>query len=309
MKLRDILSILKSTHESQGISTPWICGGIPRDKVLNLIGEKLSDIDITTGDNSVKNLAKEFHMILSKQYFVQTRTASDGHITVFVGDLKIDFSSNYKSPLIDSILPKFGINNPTELQKETFSRDFTCNSLLMDLDLTEIKDPTGRGLKDIKNKIIRTCLSPDIVFKENPKRIIRVVYLAAKLGFEVDDNIIDWVKNNKEYIRLSGDEYLSKKINKSLSYDINKTISMINKLDIWDQIPITDSLYPYYKENKLLTKSSQFFSNYDYSDVTSGPGTGLYKDLEKYKSVSEFRRKRRNKRKKVLKKIRDMKLI
>lgn len=308
MKLRDIFAILKSISESQGISTPYLCGGVPRDKILGLAGSKLNDIDITTGDASVKNLAKEFQLALNKNFFVQSRIADDGHITVFVGDLKIDFSSNFKSPQIDIFLKKIGKNNPTELDKETLSRDFTCNALLMDLDLKKIKDPTNFGIKDIQDKIIRTCLPPDITLKENPKRIIRVIYLSSKLGFSVDPEIVKWIKNNKELIRLSGDEYLTKKINKSLIYDTKNTIKLLNELDIWEQIPISKELQPYYNDRMVLAKSSQLFTNYDYVDLPSGPGTSIYSDLKKYKSVSEFRKKRRNKRKKILKKIRDMKL-
>lgn len=36
-----------------------------------------------------------------------------------------------------------------------------------------------------------------------------------------------------------------------------------------------------------------FFTNYDYADSSTGPGKGLYSDMDKYKSVADFRKKKR----------------
>lgn len=58
---------------------------------------------------------------------------------------------------------------------------------------------------------------------------------------------------------------------------------------------------------KYITILAQFFSNYDLTDNKSGPGQGIYSQMDKYKSVSEFRNKRLNKRKKLIKKILDSK--
>jgi hypothetical protein len=40
-----------------------------------------------------------------------------------------------------------------------------------------------------------------------------------------------------------------------------------------------------------------FFKNYDYVNDPSGPGKGLYQDMTKYKSVSDFRKKKRKQQK------------
>ena len=37
-------------------------------------------------------------------------------------------------------------------------RDFTCNTLLYDITDCQILDLTGKGIEDIKNKIIRSPL-------------------------------------------------------------------------------------------------------------------------------------------------------
>lgn len=287
-------------HVDRGVSLPYICGGTPRDKILGLIKTEVSDLDITTGDRTVHNLAVEFGLDLKKKYTIKTKQMDDGHTSVFIGDFKIDFSSNFIIPHIDERLEKLGIKKPTNMQREMFSRDFTCNSLLMTLDLKKITDPTKLGLPDIKKKVLKTCLDVDTTLRYNPNRIIRVVYLSSKLDFDVDPEIIKWIAENKELVRLSSDTYLKKNLEKAMSKNPERAVHLINKTNLWDAIPIIDSLKPY-AAKKSVMKAAQLRKNYDY-------GEGLYMNLEKYKSVSDFRRKRRKKRMKELKKIKDMKM-
>ena len=45
-----------------------------------------------------------------------------------------------------------GVKNHSAIMREVYSRDFTCNALLMNFELQKITDPTGNGISDIKNK-------------------------------------------------------------------------------------------------------------------------------------------------------------
>lgn len=245
MQLKQLLTLLYNVSLKEGDPTPMLVGGVVRDKVLGNLKQSFNDVDITTGSNT-QVLAKAFGIELGKLIPLTTKQANDGHISIYLRDLKIDFSSNFMVPGIEKILYQMGIKAPTLLQKETYSRDFHCNALLMSLDFRKVKDLTGEGVKDIKNKIIKTCLSPDLTFKYNTNRIIRVVYLAAKLGFNVDPVVIEWVKNNPKYITQSETSYLSKNIEKALFYDADKTFYLLEKMNMWDYIPITQKLYPYY---------------------------------------------------------------
>jgi tRNA nucleotidyltransferase (CCA-adding enzyme) len=304
MKLRDLLSLIKKVGDENNIPNCWIVGGTPRDKMLGIIKpNELNDLDLTTGNKLVHNLAEELGIELKKHYNIKTSQGDDGHRSIiFPGNqFKLDFSSNFIIPKINLHLHQLGIKNPTDLDREMFSRDFYCNTLLMTLDLKKIKDPTHQGIKDIKNKIIRTCLDPDTTFRYNTNRIIRVVYLSAKLDFDVDPDIIKWISQNKDMVRLSPDGYLKKNLDKAMKKNPERAVAIINKTNLWDAIPITEELQPYYAKRTSVVKSSQLKRNYDY-------GEGLYMNLDKYDSVADFRKKRRNKRKKILQKLKDMKL-
>lgn len=247
MKLRELLQEMKVVQEEIGAAPAFVCGGTPRDKYMNRL-DNIVDIDITNGTKTIDYLSQEFAIKLKKKYNITRKTMSDGHSTIFIGSLKIDFSSNFVVNNIDQYLHQKGIKNPTDLQREMFSRDFTCNSLLLNLDLKTILDPTGQGFKDIKNKKIKTCLEPAITLTSNRNRVVRAIYLACKLGFDIDQSIIDYVKKYPETVKISTEKSMAEKLNEAFIKDPKKASKLITEMNIWNYIPITELVYPYYQQ-------------------------------------------------------------
>src|SRR4051812_355246 len=123
MKLSELLILISKIAQEQKISTPFMCGGVPRDRVLKKVNS-LSDVDLTTGDQTIHSLAKEVSMVL-KSPQVNYTVMPDQHARITIGDFKLDFSSNFIVPHIDTLLTKSGISKPNSMQQEAFSRDFT----------------------------------------------------------------------------------------------------------------------------------------------------------------------------------------
>lgn len=231
MRLSELLLHIDNIAKRHKISKPFIVGGVPRDKLLGL--EKyINDIDITTGDKSIHQLAKYINIYLNKQ-ISSYKVMPNGYYSIKFGDISIDLSGNFIIPGIQFIFNK----KLTNMQKELFSRDFTCNTLLMTLDLKEILDLTEMGLRDIKSKIIRTNLPPQISLGYNNKAIIRVLYLSAKLNFSIDPKVLEWIKKNSFLIKNIPVGYSIAKINKALEYNRNRVIEFIGNTNIWSIIP------------------------------------------------------------------------
>ena len=55
--VRDALLEIKRLAKDNGLSEPYIVGGLPRDKILHRIN-KVEDIDLTSGDDSIHQLAE-----------------------------------------------------------------------------------------------------------------------------------------------------------------------------------------------------------------------------------------------------------
>lgn len=229
------------TEVSKGMSTPFIVGGTPRDKLLNRV-DKMVDLDITTGDSSIHIFGRELAKVIPTANY---KRFPDGHAQLVLDGLKIDLSSNFRVPNIKLMLQKAGIANPTEMQCELYSRDFTCNALLLSLDLKTIQDPTGLGINDIRRKRIRTCLPANITLGSQNKRVVRVIYLAAKLGFDVDEEIIKWVKSHPESFANAKPKYLAEKLQKAINADKEKTLKLISEMGLWRYIPMLPDLAPY----------------------------------------------------------------
>lgn len=231
MKLRQILDLIQETQERLKIPPVKIVGGAARDKLIDRLTE-ISDLDLTTGDDGIDYLAKEMSIILGRYFTFDFKTMADGHATIQLGNLKIDFSSNFNVPNIEQLLAKKGIQNPTPMQKELFSRDFTCNALLMDLDLKTITDPTRLGFQDVQAKVIKTCLSPEITLTSNKNRVVRAIYLASKLDFNVDPQIIEWVKKHPASFWIASEHTINQKLNQAMEKDPKKTIHLLGEMGL-----------------------------------------------------------------------------
>lgn len=242
MILSEILNIVDNISKDIGTTT-FITGGAPRDKILNK-SNNIEDIDLTTGDDKIHYVAKEVSIKL-RSTNMNYKVLDDGHAQITMGGFKLDFSSNFNIPGVKKMLEKSGLKNPTDMQAELYSRDFTCNALLMSLDLKKIEDPMGLSLQDIKAKKLRTCLPAAITLGYDNKRVVRVLYMAAKLDFTVDQEIIDWVKKNPNTIKNCTQQYLIKKLAKSIKYNKEKTVQLLDQMGLWQSIPPVKELEKY----------------------------------------------------------------
>lgn len=76
------------------------------------------------------------------------------------------------------------------IEEDAERRDFTINSLYYDPFTDEVLDPTGKGLSDLKNKIIRFNGRPKDRVSEDLLRIMRCYRFAAKLNFQIENKAL-----------------------------------------------------------------------------------------------------------------------
>jgi len=65
----------------------------------------------------------------------------------------------------------------------------------------KIEDFTGKGISDLKKRILRTPLEPLQTFLDDPLRLLRTIRFANRLEFDIDPEIVEAAKNSK--IRVS----------------------------------------------------------------------------------------------------------
>ena len=72
---------------------------IPRDKLIGSAKSKYNDLDITTGNASVRFLAEEFANMMDKQFQIKKKVADDGHVSVELSNLKVDRNDFPEDPM------------------------------------------------------------------------------------------------------------------------------------------------------------------------------------------------------------------
>jgi poly(A) polymerase len=88
---------------------------------------------------------------------------------------------------------------------DALRRDFTINGLFYDPVQERSYDWVG-GEADLKARLLRTIGSPEERFAEDHLRLLRVVRLAAQLGFEVENQTFAAVQRNAAAIRRVSSE-------------------------------------------------------------------------------------------------------
>ncbi|GIV41928.1 MAG: tRNA nucleotidyltransferase [Vicingaceae bacterium] len=187
----------------------YIVGGYVRDFLLKRNYKK--DIDfmvVGDGPGFAALVASELG-IKEVNIFKNFGTAMfhyDGMDIEFVGSRKESYSKNSRKPKVD----------PGTLEDDLKRRDFTINAMAVSLKEEtwgEIVD-LFNGLEDLKNKIIRTPLDPNVTFSDDPLRMMRAVRFATQLDFELHPETFQAIKTNKERLKIISRERITDELNK-----------------------------------------------------------------------------------------------
>jgi poly(A) polymerase len=207
-----IFEVISQASQELNVES-YVIGGFVRDLVLGRDFKK--DIDIVAVGSGIELALKVSELLPSKtkvQVFKTYGTAmlrfEDTEIE-FVGARKESYHFESRNPVVE---------NGT-LEDDQNRRDFTINALALSLNkenFGELSDPFN-GLEDMKNKIIKTPLDPDITFSDDPLRMLRAIRFANQLGFQIEENSLQSITLNKERINIISGERIVDELNKILS--------------------------------------------------------------------------------------------
>lgn len=193
----------------------FVVGGYVRDFLLK-IGQK-KDIDFVTVGSGIE-LAKKAHSKMkdATKLTVYKRFGTamfkwQGIELEFVGARKESYSEDSRKPFVED----------GTLDDDQKRRDFTINALAISVNsenFGQLVDPFD-GIGDLKNKIIRTPLDPDVTFSDDPLRMMRAIRFAAQLGFEIEKNSFDSILKNSKRIEIVSKERVMDEFQKIMMTD------------------------------------------------------------------------------------------
>jgi poly(A) polymerase len=172
----DLVRLLKQAASELGAKA-WIVGGYVRD---SLLGRAHPDLDVVVEEGRALELADRFARLAGAaapvifERFGTAQVTVGAHLVEFVSARAESYKPDSRKPVV----------RPATLEEDLRRRDFTVNTLVMDLD-GNVQDRLGVGLSDLEAKILRTPLDPLQTFADDPLRMLRAIRFAAELGFDL----------------------------------------------------------------------------------------------------------------------------
>lgn len=188
----------------------YVIGGFVRDLLLER--PKVKDIDIVTEGSGIElalSVADKLHSKPKVSVFKRFGTAMihvKDYDVEFVGARKESYSFDSRKPFVET----------GTIEDDQNRRDFTINTLAISLNeesFGELVDPFN-GLEDLKRKIIRTPLDPEITYSDDPLRMIRAIRFATQLNFTIESSSFLAIKENAERFDILSKERITDEFNK-----------------------------------------------------------------------------------------------
>lgn len=125
-----------------------------------------------------------------------------------------------------------------DLKDDACQRDFTMNSLYLQLNNNKILDPTGLGITDIKKNLIRLIPQGNCQMKlfNNPKVLLRYCRFYAKYHMNVVKKDIYLMNKYAYRITTLQDQQIQKEIDKIPNNCLQQAISMMKLIGIYNTI-------------------------------------------------------------------------
>lgn len=204
----------------------YLVGGCVRDM---LMGKTPKDWDITT--NALPEQVQEVFTDLKTVYentfgtvtVLNMAPEKDSRLPAQAGETpdkdNVVQITTYRSEAgySDNRRPD-SVSYETSLEKDLERRDFTMNAIAYDPVKDVIKDIFG-GQKDIKDKVVRCVLYPEVRFKEDALRMMRAVRFSTVLGFAIEQGTLAALTSQSSLIKEISNERIRDEFLKIIDSD------------------------------------------------------------------------------------------
>ena len=225
-------------------------GGCVRDSILN---RHIYDIDITTiaRPNQIKEVFADYKTIDIGAKF--------GTIKVLDGDDEYEITTfRSESGYADKRHPG-KIEFSDSIFNDLKRRDFTINAMAMRDG--KITDPFD-GRKDLEKRIIRAVGNPYERINEDMLRALRAVRFATVLDFNIENDLVEAIRDLKESICLISKERIQVEVNKILLSD-----NPSRGIRLLDETGLLEYIFPEVYQTRGFDQHSTFHKDnlYDHT--------------------------------------------
>lgn len=259
----------------------YLVGGYVRDYYLN----------IKTNDYDLASSAKPADLM---NIFSNLESTSYGSVILRYKGFRFEITTfRIEKKYIQNRFPEYVYTD--KLEKDIVRRDFTMNSMYMDINgnIIDLLD----GKKDIDNKVVKMISNPYKKLEEDALRILRAIRFATIYNFKLDDELYRAIKelgylvlnlsyerkkNELDKIFASNNLAYGIRLIKELNLDKYLEIGNLdnlkyvnNLLGIWAQIEVSNKYIFKKSEKKQIDKIKKYIG-VDILDPINIYKAGLY---------------------------------
>lgn len=217
--------IREATRGTEFENRLWLVGGCVRDELLG--GPEPNDYDLVLeGDAlALADLLWE-RKVSSIPPVVYPRFGTamlqvDRNTIELVTAREENYLEESRKPVV----------TPATLEADARRRDFTINTLLKNLHTDELRDPTGMGLDDLRNRVLRAPVDSVKLFSDDPLRMLRVVRFRWQLDLTPVAGLYDTVRAERERLKIISAERIRDEWSKMLLLGGTKASGSMRDLD------------------------------------------------------------------------------
>lgn len=235
----DVLATLKKIiANTEWENHLYAVGGCVRDSIM---GYPIKDIDLVVdlpnGGIEFANWLCQNHYLVYEPVTYPTYGTAMFKLLEFP-ELELEIVETRKEQYKDK-----NSRNPDvtygSLAEDCMRRDLTINALYYDVTNEKIIDLVG-GQEDIKNHIIKTPVDPDIIYDDDPLRMLRCCRFSGRYGWIIDDDTANGIKRNAERMGIIAQERITDEMKKTLITAINPSFPFY----LWRTLGLSKQIIP-----------------------------------------------------------------
>jgi poly(A) polymerase len=208
----------------------YLVGGIVRDLLVTGSATD-ADVDLTTDaePGAIKDLTAPSATAL------WTQGERFGTIGARVGDRDVEITT-HRGEHYDPESRKPVVSFGHELREDLSRRDFTVNAMAIELPSLDLLDPfDGRG--DLESRVLRTPLSPQISFTDDPLRMLRAARFMSRLVLTPTDELTEAATAMSDRLAIVSVERVADELERLLSVaDPGAGFRFLQRTGLLDQV-------------------------------------------------------------------------
>ncbi len=204
-----VVRTLAAAFEQAGFDLA-VVGGPVRDALL---GRDTHDLDFTT-NASPDDILRIVTPVSTAQWDIGR---AFGTIGARVQREQVEITT-YRADSYDGVTRKPTVEFGDTIDGDLVRRDFTVNSMALQVPAVKLVDPTG-GVEDLIAGVLRTPADPRVSFGDDPLRMLRAARFSAQLGFRVEEATAEAIAELRETLKIVSPERIQSELVRLMQTD------------------------------------------------------------------------------------------